>query len=478
MKMAKPMRRIGAASRWKLLWMQPKLSLKNRPQTGGLPDLIASAGIFIAGLLLWALCRYREAALPSWAPWDFSISWFLASAFALWWYLRGLKAAAPPPPRWRTVLFLLGLVAIYGVLQTRFEYLAEHMFFLNRVQHVVMHHLGPFLIALAWPWQTILDGMPKRLRDLAVSATVRRFLTIMRQPFLAAVLFVGLIGLWLVPSIHFRAMIDPKLYLVMNWSMVGDGLLFWSLVLDPRDRSEAGVSFGIRAALPIAIMLPQILLGALLTFSRTDLYAFYEWCGRLYPSVSALDDQHYGGLIVWISAGDDERPVAASGPQCAAPRRGEWRPGAGRAWVHVVRLDRPRLGLARFVEEPVQIGGDAADVGARRGKRIDEKARLALLVEDIQHGAVADLGRFAFAGGRDRIGDPVPPRERRKSTRAAPNGVELGIEGGCVAAQDGFAVSRRVYGHEHHPDLVGAPAENRKHLPDVLRASARDASGR
>ena len=44
---------------------------------------------------------------------------------------------------------------------------------------------------------------------------------------MAAVLFVGLIYLWLVPTVHFRAMIDPDLYAVMNWSMViVDGILF------------------------------------------------------------------------------------------------------------------------------------------------------------------------------------------------------------------------------------------------------------
>lgn len=267
---------------------------------GRSPHLVMMLLLSISSALLWALCRYDEAALPVWAPWDFSFSWFFATGLGLLWYWRGLSETLARPPLWRTALFLLGMASIYGVLQTRFEYVAEHMFFLNRVQHVVMHHLGPFLIALAWPWQTILDGMPRRLRTIVVGSPVTRFLRIMRQPFLAAILFVGLIGLWLVPSIHFRAMIDPDLYLVMNWSMVVDGLLFWSVVLDPRAKEEAGISFGIRAALAVGIMFPQILIGALIAFSRHDLYAFYEWCGRLYPSMSALDDQNYGGLIVWI----------------------------------------------------------------------------------------------------------------------------------------------------------------------------------
>jgi putative membrane protein len=271
-------------------------------QLGSSADLRASLAIAFAGVLLWWLSRYHVASLPAWAPWDFSFSWFFATAFPLWWYKRGLDRTAPVerPALWRSASFLLGMGAIYAVLQTRFDYLAQHMFFLNRLQHVVMHHFGPFFISLAWPWRTILRGMPDSVRRLTASRPVERFLKVMRQPLLAAFLFVGLIALWLVPAIHFRAMIDPKLYLVMNWSMVGDGLLFWSIVLDPRDKAKARLSFGVRAALAIGVMFPQILIGAIIALSRRDLYTFYEWCGRIYPSIGPLDDQNYGGLIVWI----------------------------------------------------------------------------------------------------------------------------------------------------------------------------------
>jgi putative membrane protein len=204
------------------------------------------------------------------------------------------------PSRWRAVSFLLGIGAIYIVLQTHFEYLAEHMFFLNRAQHVVMHHLGPLLIALAWPWPTILRGMPDGVLRIVGSRLVGGFLRAMRQPFIAAFLFVGLIAFWLVPAIHFRAMIDPSLYLAMNWSMVADGILFWSVVLDPRDKEDAHISFGLRAAMAVGVMFPQILIGAIIAFSHADLYSFYAWCGRIYPSIGPLDDQNYGGLIIWI----------------------------------------------------------------------------------------------------------------------------------------------------------------------------------
>jgi putative membrane protein len=255
-----------------------------------------------AGLLLWWWCANDPAALPVWAPWDFAPLQFLATWLALWWFARGVLAApsAERPPLWRMVCFIVGLVLTYAVLQTRFEYLAEHMFFLNRVQHIVMHHLGPMLIVLGWPGTVIKRGMPRPLARISEARWLTRSVHFIQQPLLAAALFVGLIYLWLIPAVHFRAMIDPDLYAVMNWSMVVDGILFWSLILDPRPSPPARISFTARGGLVLGVMFPQILLGAVIAFSAQDLYDFYHWCGRIYPSIGALRDQTFGGLIVWI----------------------------------------------------------------------------------------------------------------------------------------------------------------------------------
>ncbi|TDN84470.1 putative membrane protein [Stakelama pacifica] len=261
-------------------------------------DLPGIAALLSAMCVLWALSHYRASWMPFWAPWDFSPLWFLAAGFTLWWFLRGL--ARVPIGAGRTILFLSGMALIWAVLQTHFEYAAQHMFFLNRVQHVVMHHLGPFLIALAWPWETIIAGMPEPARRVARHRYVGRIIGFFRQPEIAIAFFLGLIALWLWPPVHFVAMLDPGLYTVMNWSMVVDGLLFWAVVLDPRGREAAGNSFGMRAAMCVGIIFPQIAGGAIIAFADRDLYGFYAWCGRLYPGIDALSDQRLGGGIVWI----------------------------------------------------------------------------------------------------------------------------------------------------------------------------------
>ncbi|HUB46617.1 MAG TPA: cytochrome c oxidase assembly protein [Acetobacteraceae bacterium] len=243
--------------------------------------------------------------MPFWAPWDFSWSEFLAAALGLWWYGRGV-ARCPVhvrPAAWRQASFVLGVVAIYTVVQTRFDYMAQHEFFMNRIQHIFMHHLGPYLIALAWPGEALQRGLPVALRRITSSRILRGVLSVVQQPFPAGLLFVGLIYLFLIPEVQFQAMIDPRLYTIMNWTMIGDGLLFWILVLDPRPKEQAGISYGMRLVLPFAVMFPQIALGAYIAFGPDDLYRYYDLCGRFFASIPSATDQHIGGLVAWIPAG-------------------------------------------------------------------------------------------------------------------------------------------------------------------------------
>ncbi|MGH6671172.1 MAG: cytochrome c oxidase assembly protein [Xanthobacteraceae bacterium] len=258
--------------------------------------------LFVVAVLLWWLCKTHVSILPFWAPWDFSFVEFLSAWFAVWWYIRGLALAAPEdrPSLARRIAFFAGVAVIYCVLETRFEYYAEHQFFINRIQHVVMHHLGPLLLGLSWPGPVLWQGLPAPVRRIVSNPLLRGMVRFLQQPVLAAFLFSGSFFFWLIPGIHFRAMIDPNLFSLMNWTMVVDGILFWFLVLDPRPAPPARVSFGARAGLAFAVMFPQIFGGAIIALSSRDLYPYYNLCGRIYPQLGAGFDQAMGGLMMWI----------------------------------------------------------------------------------------------------------------------------------------------------------------------------------
>lgn len=257
-----------------------------------------------AAAVSWLADRH-PLLVPFWGPWDFSWTAFLGIGFSGLWFLRGLRAApiGRRLPNWRIACFLTGMATIYAVLLTHFEYLAQHMFFLNRAQHAVLHHLGPFLVALSWPSETISRGMPPTLRRFCTAAPARHVLRALQQPLLAIILFEGLLILWLIPPVTYRAMYDLPLYNVMNVSMLIDGLLFWFLVLDPRPAPAAPIGFFPRLALAFLIIFPQIGIGTTLGLARHDLYPSFAECGRVFSDIGPLLDQQIGGLVLWVPTG-------------------------------------------------------------------------------------------------------------------------------------------------------------------------------
>ncbi|HWA89252.1 MAG TPA: cytochrome c oxidase assembly protein [Rhizomicrobium sp.] len=254
--------------------------------------------LMAVGAVLYVLCRYFPADLPFWMPWEFSWPVYLATMLVLVWFVRGLRSGERLPA-WRIACFVLGVGLDYAVLQTHVDFYAQHMFFIHRAAHFVLHHAGAFLIALGAAGPAIRAGMPAFLVPLFDSRPARKAMDVMQHPAVAPALFVGLLYLWLVPALHTRVMLDANLYDLMNWTMALNGIAFWWLVLDPRPKPPARLTSLMRGLMILLIELPQMVLGAVLSLSMTDYYPVYTICGRIF-AMTALNDQHYGGLIIWL----------------------------------------------------------------------------------------------------------------------------------------------------------------------------------
>ncbi len=243
--------------------------------------------------------------------WNWFVPWYPSLPMALFLvggaalYLRGSlrrRTAA-----WRQVLFWIGWLLLWQALQTQWDYVAEHEFFVHMTQQMVLHDLAPMLVISAWPGPTWRAGLPARWRralllPLLRLAPVRWLAAVLLNPWGAVLLFAGLVVFWLVPAVHVGVMLNTNLYQLMNWTMVLDGLLFWWLVLDPRPAPPAHMRPGGRIFLPIVAMIPQMILGAVLALTSADWYPIYTLCGRAISGIDPLTDQHLGGLILWIPA--------------------------------------------------------------------------------------------------------------------------------------------------------------------------------
>ncbi|MDR9432659.1 MAG: cytochrome c oxidase assembly protein [Spiribacter sp.] len=241
-------------------------------------------------------------------PWEPSAPVFIACVLAIGLYAAGMMRGARPG-FWAALAFCLGVGLIYGVTQTHYDYYSQYLFSAHRLQHLALHHLGPFLIALSMPSAVLAAGLPSGVRQLPARNGLVGFFKLLRgvyrviqQPVIAAVLFVGLIYFWLTPSIHFDAMLSIDRYWLMNWTMALDGLLFWWLMFERGDQGATPrLTPGQRILILALIMPPQIALGAYITFSGQNLFDIYAVCGRAFP-IDPMLDQQIGGLITWIPA--------------------------------------------------------------------------------------------------------------------------------------------------------------------------------
>ena len=243
-------------------------------------------------------------------PWEFSPTVLLGciGAGVLFWLgARQRKREGQRTGFWRILSFFVGLLLIYGVMQTYVDYLSQHMFWVHRLQHLVLHHLAPLLIALAYPHEILGRGLPLHWRSQLLLPLwncfpVRTTYRFVQNPVIAPFLFVGLIYFWLMPSVHFDAMLSSTLYQVMNWSMLVDGLLFWWLIVDDRMPHEyRTLRYPLRILILFFTMIVQILIGAHIALTDKVLFDVYSVCGRAWP-ISPLTDQTIGGLITWIPA--------------------------------------------------------------------------------------------------------------------------------------------------------------------------------
>lgn len=243
------------------------------------------------------------ATLLKWiVPWEFSWVFLASFLLACVLYLRGSRRLSVSFSR--KLAFWIGMAIIYLSLHTYLDFYAEHEFFMHRIQQLLLHHLAPLLIVTAFPGTVLRAGMPLAwrvhvLQPLRRSWPWRVVSGVLLNPTVATLLFIAFILIWLIPSMQTLAMLDWRIYRFMNWSMLISGFAYWSLVLDHRPHPPGRMTAGLRVLSPAITMTPQILAGAIITFSKTDLYPIFEICGRAF-TFNVLTGQLIGGVIIWV----------------------------------------------------------------------------------------------------------------------------------------------------------------------------------
>lgn len=205
--------------------------------------------------------------------------------------------------RWKHASFFSGLATLFVALQSPLDALADHLFFMHQVQHLLLQTVGPILLMLAAPQGLLLAGVSETLRrhvlgPLLSSRAVRGLFGLLARPWITALLLVASLYAWHWPPYHDLAVLDDTVHYLMHVTMLAAGLLFYWRVFDPRPAPH-GARYGTRWNILVFTMTANMLLGAAIALKDTALYTAYDQISQLWE-LSALTDERIGGLIMWI----------------------------------------------------------------------------------------------------------------------------------------------------------------------------------
>ena len=215
-----------------------------------------------------------------------------------------------PSLRWRELAFWTALVTLVAALDSSIDDLADRLFWVHMLQHVLLMMVVAPLLVLAAPWTPIWRGLSLRLRRRWRLAVVAR--PTLRAGVRAAghgrsvVLFNVDLCAWHVPALYGLTLRNQAVHDLEHVSFLVLGVLFWAQVIEsPPLRLRLGNTRGSSTSCsaprspgcsPLA-----------LTFWPTPLYAGYATLASRPGGLSALGDQQ---LAAGIMLGPGSIPYA------------------------------------------------------------------------------------------------------------------------------------------------------------------------
>ena len=203
--------------------------------------------------------------------------------------------------RWRPVAFYAGLAVLAASLLPPLDEWSATSFAFHMTQHELLMLIAAPLLVLGRPLPYFFWSLPTSWRKTVGSAVrarvVRTVWAAILNPAVAWALHAAVLWIWHAPSFFDAALRRQGVHDLQHLSFLASALLFWAALLEERvrERQGAGVLYLFTTTVHTGV------LGALLTFATHPWYSAYlerapHW------SLSPLEDQQIGGLIMWVPA--------------------------------------------------------------------------------------------------------------------------------------------------------------------------------
>lgn len=338
----------------------------------------------------------------SWEP------WILASlAIAALWYGVGVARLHHRLEARRVigvrdiVAYSAGLATLFVALVSPLDTIAEQLFWVHMIQHLLLLLLAaPLLVlgrpALAFLWAFGPTGR-KRVGRVWTRLGLRRGIDGLMYPITVWALFCGAFVLWHFPGPYQWALRDEAIHTLEHLSFLITALTFWSIVIEPsgRRRLDYGPTFVFVTTAAILSALP----GALIALAPRPLYPEHA-AGDAAWGLTLLQDQQLAGLVMWIPGGFVYLVAVAYIFL-------KWLQQDGAGPTKTVR--RAVVSTALFCTVPLLLGG----CGDNRSQRAaaDERERGAILIRSYGCGSCHIVPGIADANGV--VGPPLIQIGRR-----------------------------------------------------------------
>jgi putative membrane protein len=222
-----------------------------------------------------------------------------------WWRLRSRSRSRVPI--WRLVSCYSGIGAVGAALVSPVNQLAEDLFFVHMVQHLLLIKLAAPAVLLADPLPVALWGLPAAIRVragrlLAPGTPLRALWQVLTWTPLAWLTYALTLWLWHLPAVYDAALSHRILHDAEHLAFFWAALLFWWPVIAPAPHLRRAVHHGARIVYLVLAAFQEAMLGLLLTVAPWVLYASYTRAPRVLE-LTVQQDQTWGGIIMWGAGG-------------------------------------------------------------------------------------------------------------------------------------------------------------------------------
>jgi putative membrane protein len=186
--------------------------------------------------------------------------------------------------------FGAGLATLALALLSPIDTLSNVLFLMHMTQHIL-------LVMVAAP--LILLGLPALfLRPLIQNAKVKTILAGLTHPFVAFMLYNLTLIAWHAPALYDAALQNRFIHDLEHAMFFYTAVLSWWPLLSPV-RELPRLSYPAQMLYIFLIAIPGGILGAVLVFANTIVYATYATAPRLW-GLTALADQQAAALVMMV----------------------------------------------------------------------------------------------------------------------------------------------------------------------------------